>query len=68
MNYSMSESEVVYRFYAVTKGMMITRALANSHLQEIMSRSKEGSRADNRSFRSLVSKFALRMKACYFIR
>ncbi len=65
--YSMSESEVIERFCANMTGNLIgmTRAKANAHMREIMAKSQN--RLASHSVGSIVSRFALRAEACYFI-
>ena len=68
MKYSMSEQEVAERFYPHMTGKLIgmTRAIANEQLRWILLRPMERN-LENRSFKSIVSRFALRVRACRFI-
>ena len=64
---NMSELEVIERFHSNMTGNLIgmTRARANAHTQEIMAKSVN--HLASHSPRSIMSKFALRVKACRFI-
>ena len=61
----MSETEIIHRYYSAMDSLMIARSTANHHTQEIMAKSQDHFAVY--SPRSIISKFALRAKTCYFI-